>query len=220
MRKFLLGSIFVALPLMGAQAIQISAFSQNSGSNTLTATQNATMDATNLNITDAAVTISQLFGNVGGFVADFSLNADSTDAAQTAFGLAVQHYSGTFCFTSGPGCTGVDFLSGSFSDAAVGALSGPGIVVNVNNPPDSLTLASDVISAADLAAPNSLNFGFSNISTPPGLSICGTTLCSFTASVAGTVSANAVETPEPASIVVLLTGLTGLTLVYGRRRRS
>jgi hypothetical protein len=214
MRKFLLATVLACCAPVVANAIQISAFGQNSASNTLTATANGTDTATSLSIVDAAVTISQLFMNPTPIIADFDLTANSTDSAQTALGLAVQHFSGSFCFTSGPGCTGVDFLSGTFTDAAVGALGGPGLVVNVNNPPDSLTLASDVIPAVDLIPPSSFNLGFSNISTPPGLSICGNTLCSFDASVAGTISANAVvNNPEPASIAILAFGLLTLGLI-------
>ena len=212
MRRLLLATaaLFMASPAM---ANQISAFSQTSANNTLTATANGTNTATSLSIVDAAVNVSQLFGFVNGVSADFSLSATSIDAAQTALGLAVQHYSGNFCITSGPGCTGIDYLSGTYTDAAVGALGGPGLVVNVNNPPDTLLLSSSVIPAADLVPPNTFNLGFSNLG---GLAICGTTLCSFTASFAGTVSANTAPVAEPLSLAILGVGLLGLLVVKRR----
>ena len=53
-------------------------------------------------------------------------------------------------------------LSGVFSDAAFGALGGPGLVVNANNPPDSLTLTSDIIPPSDLVPPSSFSLAFTN----------------------------------------------------------
>ena len=213
MRTLLLAgaAICCAVPSL---ANQISAFSQNSGTNTVTAVANGTDTATSLTITDAQVTISQLFGNATPITADFDLTANSTDSAQLVLGLAVQHFSGGFTITSGPGGTGVNFLSGTFTDAAVGAAGGPGLVVNVNSPPDTLALTSAVIPAADLVPPSTFNLGFSNLI--PDLAICGGTLCSFTASFAGVASANSAETPEPASLALLGIGLLGIAAV--RRR--
>ncbi|HEY2418917.1 MAG TPA: hypothetical protein VGH84_13420 [Steroidobacteraceae bacterium] len=201
-----------------ADAAQIAAFSQTSGSNTITATQNGGATATSIAAAAAGVNVSQLFGNPAPFLADFALSANSIDAAQTVLGLAVQHFSGTFCISSGVGCTGTDFLSGSFTDAAVGAVGGPGLVVNVNNPPDTLSLSSSVISPLDLGPPNTFNLAFSNLI--PDLAVCGATLCSFTASFSGVASANTTSVPasEPLGLAVLGVGLLGLGLVKARGR--
>jgi hypothetical protein len=216
MKAFLLSTIAVAVLALPASANQISAFSQTSQSNTLTATANGGNTQTSLSIVDASVNVSQLFGFVNGVSGDFSLSATSNDAAQTVLGLAVQHYDGTFCITSGPGCSGINYLSGTYSDAAVGALGGPGLVVNVNNPPDALLLTSSVIPAADLVPPNTFNLGFSNLGA---LAICGTTLCSFTASFAGTVSANTAAVPEPSSMLPFAVGGAALGMLGMVRRR-
>ena len=203
--------VFTAAP---AYAANIAAFSQTSGSNTVTATTNGAQTQTTLTITDASLSIGQFLSNPVLPPAEFSLSATSNDAATPFLGAVIQHYDGTFCITSGPGCTGTNILSGAFSDAAFGALGGPGLVVNVNNPPDALTLTSDILPAADLNPPSSFSLGFTNLT--PNLAIVGTTIAPFTASFAGTVSANAVEAVEPGTLALLGVGMLGLA--YVRRR--
>lgn len=198
-----------------ANAAQITAFSQTSDFNTLTATANGAQTATTIT-GDATVSVSQLFGNSAPFLADFSINATSNDSAVTFLGLAVQHYDGTFCITSAFGCAGTNYLSGVFSDAAIGAIGGPGLVVNVNNPPDLLTLTSDVIASSDLGAPSTFNLGFSNLI--PSLAICGSTICSFTTSFAGVASANTQDVVEPGTLAVLGVGLLGLGMVKRNKK--
>src|SRR5262249_46560410 len=214
MRKLLLATALMALPLAG-HATQITALGQTSGVNTLDATVNAGDTQTTLSVVDAAIDVTQLFANAPISNVFFNLSAVSNDVAVTFLGAIIQHYDGSFCISTLAGCTGVDILSATFSDAAFGAAGGPGLTVNVNNPPDTLVLHSDIIPAADLSAPNSASFAFSNIPSPR-IPIPGTTIAPFTASMAGPVSANAGETPEPASLVVLAAGLAGLGWV--RRR--
>jgi hypothetical protein len=215
MRTALLAATAIAaLAAAPAHAtVQVGAFGQTSGSNTTTATVNAGDTQTTINITDAAVLFTQLLGQITPLSADLDLTATSTDAVQTVGTALLQHYNGSFCITSGPGCGGVNFLSGVFTDAAFGLNGGSQLSVNVSNPPDTLTFTSSVIPASELAAPNSITFAFSNVS--PGLSQLGTTIAPFTASVAGDADASTI--PEPASLAVLLVGLTGLTLMRWRR---
>src|SRR5215467_1809547 len=87
-----------------ANALQITAFGQTSGSNTVTATANGGLTATSLSIVNASTSISQLFGQVTPIIAKFSLNANSTSAVQTVLGFGLQHFDGSFCLTSGNGC--------------------------------------------------------------------------------------------------------------------
>src|SRR3954465_4281950 len=164
----------LALSPSSAKAVQITAFGQTSPSNTITATTNVGNTQTTITATDAVVDVTQLFDNSPLNGVDFSLSATSIDAAFQIGTAVIQHYTGTFCITSAAGCGGTNFLSGIFTDAAFGGLGGPGLVLNVNSPPDQLTLTSSVIPASDLNSPNSFGLTFANLT--PVLSIEGTTI--------------------------------------------
>jgi hypothetical protein len=211
MKALLLAStIAVALPTV-AEAALLTTFAQEATTNTVVATDNGTV--TNISYTNQ---LALLGGGILGAIpgAMMTLSAHSIDAAITVAGNIIQHYSGSFCISSAAGCTG-NFLSGTFTDAAFGANGGPGLTVNVNNPPESLTLASNVIPANELVPPSSFNLAFTNLL--PTLALDGSTIGAFNASFAGDISASATAVPEPASLVILGMGLIGLTLL---RRRS
>jgi hypothetical protein len=223
MKTLLLASTVIAVAGLAsagrADATIIAAFSQNGVADTVSATESGTT-ATTISVVNGSADVSALLGNPAVPNAVFNLNAGSIDSAQLVAGLVVQHYAGSFSICSNAGCVGagnVNYLSGSFSDAAVGTNGGPGLDVNVNNPPDTLSLTSDVIAANLLAAPNDLQLTFSGLATPPGIHIDGTTIAAFTAGFSGTVSSSA-AVPEPASLGLLGLGLLGLGLV--RRRRA
>jgi hypothetical protein len=199
-----------SLPV-AANAALIASFSQNpSGTPTVVTTDNGTV--TNIDITNisTAVTAGEIVGNT-----DFSFHATSIDPAATLGSAVIQHYSGSFCFTSANNCGGTNFLSGVFSDAAFGALGGPGLVVNVNNPPDTLTLTSSTLTASDLAAPNTFGLTFANLA--PVLALNGTTIAAFTADFSGTVSSSTVAASEPGGLALMGVGLLGLTFLAKRR---
>ena len=225
MRKFLLASVFVAAPLVAANAIQIINAAQTSGSNTVTATADAAGTMTTINITDAASSSAQIFGGGPGLPAFVDLAATSIDFVTTVGGALLQHYSGNFSISSGTGGSGIDYLSGSFTDAAFGLTTGNQLSVNIAQPPDTLVLSSSVIPAADLAAPNSLTFAMSNLtSTAPfvgGLQADNMTIAPFTASFVATADASpaAVNTPEPATLGLFASGLFVLSMVRFRRQQ-
>lgn len=211
MKSILLAGAAMCCAVPSLASVQVATFGQTSNTNTITATTDMANDQTTLTA-NAVIDLTQfLNGPLSGV--NFQLMATSVDAAATLASAVIQHYSGSFCISTGAGCTGTDLLSGTFSDAAFGALGGPGLVVNVNNPPDTLNLHSDVIAASELVAPSSFGLTFTNLQ--PSLAIAGTTIAPFTASFSGDVSASAV--PEPMPLAVLGVGLLGLTLV---RRRS
>jgi hypothetical protein len=212
MKKLLLLSTMLLLPTI-ANASLIASFSQNpSPTPTVTATDNGTV--TNINVTNASTVISAGAGGILG-TSLFSLAATSIDAATTLATAVIQHYAGSFCFTSGAGCSGTNFLSGTFSDAAFGGIGGPGLNVNVNNPPDILNLTSSVLSANQLAAPNTFGLTFANLT--PVLGIDGATIAAFTADFSGTVSSSSVAASEPTTLALMGVGLLGLTVLAKKR---
>ena len=215
MKAFILASTMLVGLVSSANAALIATFGQTALTNTVVATDNGT--ATHIVVDDAVTAVTTFASGPIGNV-QFSLDANSTDAAVAISGAIIQHYAGTFCFTSGNNCTGTNYLSGVFDDAAFGGAGGPGLVVNANNPPDLLTLTSDVLTAAQLAAPNSFNLGFTDIATPPGLHINGTTIGAYTASFAGNVSASTTSVPEPMSMAILGVGLLGLGMIRSRKQ--
>ena len=217
MKKLLLGLVFTGMAALPANATLIATFGQTATVNTVVATDNST--ATHIVVDDAIAAVTTFLSGPIGNV-QFSLDATSTDAAVAIAGAIVQHYAGTFCFTSGINCGGTNYLSGVFDDAAFGGAGGPGLVVNANNAPDTLTLTSDVLTAAQLIAPSSFNLGFTDIATPPGLHITGTTIGAYTASFAGNVSASAAPVPEPMSLALLGMGLLGLGTIRMVRKNG
>ena len=118
MKKLLaLSAVAACAWVMPANAVLIATFGQTSATNTVVATDNGT--ATHIVVDDAITAVTTFLSGPIGNV-QFSLDATSTDAAVAVGGAIIQHYAGTFCFTSGINCGGTNYLSGVFDDAAFG----------------------------------------------------------------------------------------------------
>lgn len=137
MKRLLMATALVALAT-SANAALVASFSENpSATPPIVATDNGTV--THITTSNASTQITAGNGLILG-TSLFSLNATSVSAATQLGTQIIQLYSGSFCFTSLNGCTGTNFLSGTFTDATFGAAGGPGLTLNVNSPPDTLIL--------------------------------------------------------------------------------
>ncbi len=221
MRKWLSTTTLAGIMLAGASmlapyaanAAQILAFGQTSGTNTITAT--ASGATTTITGTNVAVLITQILGGgtPSGF---FDLNLTSVGAVTVSGGQDSQAYSGSFSFTSGSGDTETNYLSGTFTDTVFGI--GSSLTLTASQPPGTVVFTSSVIPASDLGNPLGFSLGFVNV-TPAVNLVPGGTRPSFTASVSGNASASPVGTPmpEPATLALLGVGLAAIGVAKRRR---
>ncbi|MCW8088518.1 hypothetical protein [Sabulicella glaciei] len=223
MKKFALlatAAAFVGLSAIAQAApITIITFAQNTTARTITATANGSNTQTSLSGNDVAVTVSGYADSTPTpFAAYLNLNANSTGSATPVAGDDIlQAFAGTFTITSGTGGTGTNYLSGSFSDVALsgsrigGPAGGYQASLIATQPPGTVNFTSDQIPASHLQDPSSVGFTFTALSQ--AFNICGSTVCSFTASVSGNASASQVAVPAPAGLAFLGLGLLGLAAV-------
>jgi hypothetical protein len=210
----LTATALIGMSIGGANATLVASFGQNpSPTPTVVATDDGLV--THIGVVSASTSIT---AGAEGVIpnAFFTLDATSVDPVTVLGSLVIQHYTGTFCFSSAAGCGGTNLLTGVFTDAAFGQSGGPGLTINVNNPPDVLTLTSSVLPASSLGAPSTFNLTFADLT--PLLHVDGTTIGAFTADFSGTVSSSVVSEPTHIGLGLLGLGMVGLGMVSGRRR--
>jgi len=222
----------LAMMASSASAVTILQFGQTSPTDVVTATFAGGVTTLNTNSLAAPGSIAVKITNIGGTLLGTPIdafetftNVVSTGTATTVGGNIVDLYSGTIAITSGPGGTGGNFLTTTFTDATLSGATGGGSAALVGSrPPQNVLFTSNFAQIIPLIAgnpPENFSISFSNIN--PGLTITGTganaTIAPFTAQNTGTF-ATGTAVPEPASIAMVSMGLlTGLGC-FMRRRHS
>lgn len=206
-----------------ADAAVIIIFSQQAGGGepiTATAIGGA---QTTLTANNVPVMITELGGTNVALNAFFDLSATSDGAAIGALEFGQQAFDGTFSITSTPS-GGTNFLSGTFDgllfSSFLQVVGASGSLIASDDALASVTFTSDVFSPSPLGDPSSFSFSLSGTNdNGPSPAICGSTLCGFTASIAGSASAVA-SIPEPASLALFGAGLFGIGIARRYRGKT
>ncbi len=215
--------VFVAVQATPVHAESILNFGlNNSGSITATETGGT---STTITTTGGAqsVTITLLNGAAASISAYLNLTATSVGPAVVFQNSLYQNFNGSFTITANANGSGVNYLSGTFTNVAFdsklsGLNGGTGATLSADDPTAKFVFTSSVIT--NLAAPSTASFTFSDVN--PALHLVGSTISSFKASGSATFSANpggSSISPEPSTFAVA--GLGALAMIgYGLRRRK
>jgi len=226
MNLFRIALVAAAAAFLGggatARADTILVFGQNGTASTIAASNNGA-GTTTIFGANIPVTITAISAPTATPISAFlTVNATNIAAATSSGGGNVQQsFAGNFTITSGVGGTGTNYLSGNFSDALFG--SGSGLTLTASNTPpstDTVNFNSGVITT--LNPGRAISLSFTNVI--PAVTIVNGSISSFTASVAGNMSANIGQVtpppvPEPATLAGGLIGLGCIGLARLRRRR-
>ena len=218
-------SMFLGLALMGlaqlglgvgkVQAELLLNFGQTDNFNTITGTKTGDTSFTILG-TNVPIQITQIAPDSGltaPIAAYLNVNMSSTAAAGSVAGVgSYQAFSGTVTITSGPGGSGINYLSTTTLNGLVIGINSTGNV-QLGNIPGGIGFSSDVFPG--LSEPMSIALQLGNVTPTFGLD--GNSLASFTSSVTGTASA---AIPEPSSIVAAMIGISILAPAARRRFRT
>jgi hypothetical protein len=219
------------LPTTATQAAVILTFGQVAEFNTVIAT-NPANGITTITGTDVEIMVNSFPGVAPAtpFSAYFNLTATNTGPAAAFGGDVFQNYSGSFSITSGTGGTGLNYLSGTFTDLVTAAVGGPTLTMAAGDPPDTVVFTSNFF----IAAPPGLgiSLAFSDVSplvsinegvlSLPGINDLDDTIAEFEASVAGTFNADILElipVPEPTTLAIWGFGALGMAVAGYRRRK-